>query len=63
MIFSRILEMDGSRLIGLYEEGNFVGLPGLWISIIIECFHVYDMYDNLSIELKNIGELYNSFFR
>ena len=39
MTFSSIFENEGSMLIGRKDDGRFSGLPGLCISIMIECFH------------------------
>jgi len=39
IIFSRIFENEGKRLIGRYEKGRSGGLSGFGIRIIMECFH------------------------
>jgi len=36
-------EEEGRRLIGRYDEGRSRGFPSLWISTMIECFHVEGM--------------------
>jgi len=51
-IFSRIFAREGRRLIGRYEEGSSGGLPGLWIKIIIDFFHVGGKYDRRMMELN-----------
>lgn len=51
MIFLSIFESEGSRLIGQKDEGRYLSLPGLWISIMIDCFQEGGMSDSRKIEL------------
>ena len=39
IIFSRIFEKEGKRIIGGYEESRSGGLSDFGIRIIMECFH------------------------
>lgn len=50
--FSQSLEKKGSRLIGRYEEGLSVGLPGFGNKMITATFHWRGKYDNLSMALR-----------
>jgi len=52
IIFSRIFENEGKRLIGRYDEGRSGGLSGFGIRIIMECFQERGMWERRRIELK-----------
>ena len=51
-IVSKILEITGGKLIGLYTAGRVVSFPGLGIALIWAIFHTFGKYSNLNIELK-----------
>jgi len=48
--FSRILDITGKRLIGLYEETSVGFFPG--VMMIFACFRGADHYSNLIIALN-----------
>jgi hypothetical protein len=51
IIFSKIFENSGRRLIGLYDLGESGGFPGLRIMMITENFHRTGKYESLNMEL------------
>ena len=56
-IFSNTFDNIGSKLIGLYDDGQSGGFFGLKISMTVEYFHVIGKYVSLSIELNNKSEV------
>jgi hypothetical protein len=62
IIFSKIFENSGRRLIGLYDLGESGGFSGLRITMITENFHRTGKYKSLNMELYIYVSISMAFF-
>ena len=60
---SRILDITGKRLIGLYEVTSVGFFPGLGIMMIFACFRGTDQYSNLVVALDMYRRVFQAFRR